>query len=72
MPLKTFYACPWMHRTCCLHASASCSLAAVRPLTPDHLRALAQEWMKYHRSHSDAAPKLCVTREDDAEVGYGF
>ena len=45
---------------------------SVRPLIPDHLRALAQEWMKYHRSHRDAAPKLCVTREDDGEVGYGF
>lgn len=31
-----------------------------------------EEWMKYHRSFCDAAPKLCTTREDDAQVGYRF
>ena len=30
----------------------------------------AQEWMEHHRNYFDTAPKLCVTREDDGEVGY--
>lgn len=31
-----------------------------------------EEWMRHHRSYYDAAPKLCVTQEDDGQVGYHF
>jgi hypothetical protein len=39
---------------------------------PAHAYARLQEWMAHHRQHYDAAPKLCATMEDDAQVGYRF
>ena len=41
--------------------------------TGDYLRAeWIEEWMEHHRAYYDAAPKLCVTQEDDGQVGYHF
>ena len=58
-----------------LMSSVRTSLRPIRAtayLRPIIALACTQEWMKYHRSFCDAAPKLCTTREDDAQVGYRF